>query len=77
MPSAKTIESLDDYAKKLVAEGILGADLQPLKCERCGSTKSWKYGKGYSEGSCLIEFEAVCQDCGHTMGYWAYGNWQL
>lgn len=68
------------HIKRLIRKGYLGEDLEPLICPYCKSTNikhcNHEVG-GYNipEG-CVTEYDAVCDDCKHIVGHWAYGYWQ-
>ena len=46
----------------------------PIECV-CGSN-NFKYETKDSIANIVCEMECNCKDCGHFLGYWAYGFWQ-
>lgn len=65
-----------DAIAKLIADGYLTKDLEPLKCPKCGST-TIRISIIALDGGRISEKEANCEDCTVPLGYWAYGNWQV
>lgn len=71
------LENFEDYAKRLIAEGLYDEDLRPIKCE-CGcedfKLTNIYYGEGYIE-----EYQLQCtnEDCLNTVGNWSFGHWHL
>jgi len=74
MPETKTME---EYIKEQIENGFIDSKGNPLKCEKCLSAKPFKQVTKSIDGGCVSEFEALCQDCGHQMGYWSYGSWMI
>ena len=53
-------------------------DGQPIKCFTCGGTKIAEHVRGvidfYMGQGPASEIEYVCDGCGTTVAYWAYGH---
>jgi hypothetical protein len=45
----------------------------PVICVHCGSARIAESARDYLNGI-PCETAYVCTDCGNTVGYWAYGN---
>ena len=63
-----------DKLAKLIADGYLAEDLEPLKCDGCESVNLKEEVKDFM-GYLVMESETKCGDCGRVLGYWATGHW--
>lgn len=77
---SKTTEDVDlaHFIHRLIEEEYIRSDGAPIKC-LCGCNKICAVPKDHIEygGWHVCELEAVCADCRHCLGYWAYGMWEL
>lgn len=75
----KKVRTVEEYINWQIQKGYIKEDGTPLKC-KCGCRK-FKRGKEYYDeiwgGYYVVEYAELCKSCGRTVGYWAYGNWEL
>lgn len=68
-------EDLADYYKKMIKDGLIAENGQPLKCE-CGCTEFEAvncYGGEYG----LEEYDEKCTGCNKVVGSFHYGSWSV
>jgi hypothetical protein len=70
------VESYEDYIKRLRKDGYIDENFAPLKCWYCESENVDYCNHLYEEGY-VVEYDAVCKDCGKKLGNWAYGVWYI
>lgn len=65
----------EEDIKRRLELGIITEELEPIKCEKCGSEE---YRDKTTD--CLyymeVEKDRFCTKCGELMGIWSYGYWQ-
>jgi hypothetical protein len=74
------VENLDSdylYVKKLIEEGYIAEDFEPLKCHRCESKDLKVVDKTVDETGFPMEYRISCGQCNTCLGYWTYGHWQF
>jgi hypothetical protein len=59
-----------------INNGYLAEDLEPIKCHKCNSENLKEVIKAI-DGGHVSEKECECGECGQSLGYWAYGHWQV
>lgn len=68
------MESIEEYLKKKIDDGLIDETLRPIKCV-CGSEEFHDVTTDkidYME----VEKDRICNKCEAFMGAWAYGYWQ-
>ena len=68
-------ETVEEYVQDMISSGYWSENLTPIKC-KCGSTKIEDKNQ-YYENHFIVEYQAVCGDCGTVLGTWAYGDWGI
>lgn len=71
------VESLEDYFKRSVKEGLFSEDGCPMKCG-CGCTDFKEVEKYYGDVY-IEEYALQCtnEECLSIVGRWSYGTWVL
>lgn len=64
-----------DEITKLINDGYLGEDMEPLKCDKC-ECDVIRTTIIALDGGRLSEKSAHCDRCNAQLGYWSYGNWE-
>lgn len=60
----------------VVWSGYYTREGEPLRCMECYWYKNFEDVTKDSLDGIICEYERRCPNCGHVMGYWAYGYWQ-
>ena len=66
--------TFEEAIKQDIKDGYINNEGAPLKCRKCGSSHITT-GNEYYENYGVIEYDAICVDCGEVVGHWAYGYW--
>lgn len=71
-----TNEDEKRFELALIERGYISKEGCPIKCA-CGSDSLREEVRDIIEhsGWMTSELEMMCNDCGNSVGYWAYGYW--
>lgn len=64
-----------DY-KRLLDNGFITKDCEPIRCTFCGS-KDLRYDNHYKEEWYVVAYDSICNNCGKKLGHWEYGVWEF
>jgi hypothetical protein len=66
----------EEYIEQQIKDGYINERLEPLKCPMCESDNLRTNNEEFENGG-IIEYDSECGDCGHKVGHWAYGSWDI
>ena len=72
----KDEQTTEESLKLAIKFDIISEDLSPKHCFECGHDKFKECNHIQLTESVVGEYDAKCEKCGRTNGYWAYGYWQ-